>query len=205
MTVAMGDQQHESLEGTKRQIIDVARRLFSDRSYLGVSMNDIAERLGVTKAALYYHFVGKSDIYQTVLDDVLADLRARLCEERHGETLDEQLHRMVKDYMSFGIREKNLVNALVVKLPPAEPELSQQVASLKEELVGYFVPVIDCAIGQGRLPDGADGRLAATMLTAMMDGLILGHSFLGKPLDPDTVSSQIVVFLGLGGDSSQCI
>ncbi|MGB4592904.1 MAG: TetR/AcrR family transcriptional regulator [Coriobacteriia bacterium] len=197
-------QQHGSLKGTKRQIIDVARRLFSDRSYLGVSMSDIAKRLGVTKAALYHHFAGKSDIYHSVLDDVLADLRARLCEERYGETLDEQLHRMVKDYMGFGMREKNLVNALVVKLPPAETELNQQVAPLKEELDGYFLPVIERAIEQGRLPDGVDGHLATTMLTALMDGLILGRSFLGKPLDPDTVSNQILVFLGLSGWPEQC-
>ena len=105
--------------------------------------------------------------------------------------------------MGFGMREKNLVNALVVKLPPAETELNQQAASLKEELVGYFLPVIERAVEQGRLPDGADGHLATTMLTAMMDGLILGHSFFGKPLDPDTVSNQILIFLRLSAGPSK--
>jgi AcrR family transcriptional regulator len=201
----MRAQQSGALRDTRQQIIDVARRLFSDRSYLGVSMSDIAGRLGVTKAALYYHFSGKRDIYLNVLDDVLTDLRARLGVEQDGETLDEQLHRMVKGYLEFGMREKNLVNALVVRLPPAETELRRFVASSKEELVNLLRPAVERAVGQGRLPDGTDSRLVATMLAAMMDGLILGHSFLGKPLNPDTVSGQIVGLLGLGGGSSRCL
>ena len=44
-------------EGSKKYITDTARRLFSEFSYLGVSMNDIAKKLNITKAALYYHFV----------------------------------------------------------------------------------------------------------------------------------------------------
>lgn len=202
---AAGGQQHEMIEGTKRQILDVARRLFSDRSYLGVSMNDIAGRLGITKAALYYHFTGKTDIYLNVLDDVLTDLRVRLGDAHDGETLDEHLHRVVKGYLNFGLREKNLVNALVVRLPPAETELRQVVTSAKEELVGLLLPVVERAIGQGRLPNGADGRLVATMLAAMMDGLILGHSFLGSPLDPDTVSDQITMLLRLSDGPSPCL
>lgn len=201
----MRAQPSGALRDTRQRIIDVARRLFSDCSYLGVSMSDIAGHLGVTKAALYYHFSGKRDIYLNVLDDVLSDLRARLGVEQDGETLDEQLHRMVKGYLEFGMREKNLVNALVVKLPPAETELRRFVASSKEELVNLLRPVVERAVGQGRLPDGTDSRLVATMLAAMMDGLILGHSFLGRPLNPDTVSGQIVGLLGLGGGSSRCL
>jgi hypothetical protein len=40
------------------------------------------------------------------------------------------------------------------------------------------------------------------MLTAMMDGLILEHSFLERPLDPDKVSDQIMAVLGLSGELS---
>lgn len=202
---AASSQLSDNFHGTKRRILNVARRLFSDFGYLGVSMSDIAGRLGITKAALYYHFSGKRDIYLNVLDDVLSDLRARLGVEQAGETLDEQLHRMVKGYLEFGMREKNLINALVVRLPPAETELRRFVASSKEELVSLLGPVVERAVGQGRLPDGTDSRLVATMLAAMMDGLVLGHSFLGRPLNPDTVSGQIVALLGLGGGSSRCL
>ena len=62
------------IQNTKRYIIDTARQLFSEFSYLGISMNDIAKKLNITKAALYYHFTGKKEIYEKVLDNVFNDL-----------------------------------------------------------------------------------------------------------------------------------
>ena len=47
---------------TRERILDVALDLFTDQGYDGTSLREIAERLGVTKAALYYHFASKEDI-----------------------------------------------------------------------------------------------------------------------------------------------
>ena len=85
---ALGDSQANVLEGTRRRILEVARGLFSERTYLGVSMSDIAGRLGITKTALYYHFTNKTEIYGTVLDDVFASLRERIIEARAEATPD---------------------------------------------------------------------------------------------------------------------
>ena len=43
-------------EGTKERIFETALELFAQNGYLGTSMNDIAGRLGFTKAALYKHY-----------------------------------------------------------------------------------------------------------------------------------------------------
>lgn len=47
---------------TRERILDVALELFTEQGYDGTSLREIAERLGVTKAALYYHFESKEDI-----------------------------------------------------------------------------------------------------------------------------------------------
>ena len=47
---------------TREQILDVALELFNERGYDKTSLREIAERLGVTKAALYYHFERKEDL-----------------------------------------------------------------------------------------------------------------------------------------------
>jgi AcrR family transcriptional regulator len=49
-------------EATRERILDVALDLFNQRGYEGTSLREIAERLGVTKAALYYHFKSKEEI-----------------------------------------------------------------------------------------------------------------------------------------------
>ena len=52
----------------KEEILDVATRLFAERGYEGTSMNDVAERVGMRKASLFYHFATKDALYEAVLD-----------------------------------------------------------------------------------------------------------------------------------------
>jgi AcrR family transcriptional regulator len=47
---------------TRERILDIALELFNDQGYDNTSLREIADRLGVTKAALYYHFERKEDI-----------------------------------------------------------------------------------------------------------------------------------------------
>jgi AcrR family transcriptional regulator len=54
---------------TRSRIQAVAVELFSEQGYDKTSLREIAERLGVTKAALYYHFKSKEDIVRSLIDD----------------------------------------------------------------------------------------------------------------------------------------
>lgn len=55
-------QGGDGARSTRERILDVALELFTKQGYDKTSLRDIAERLGITKAALYYHFARKQDI-----------------------------------------------------------------------------------------------------------------------------------------------
>ncbi|MFM9372436.1 TetR/AcrR family transcriptional regulator [Streptomyces sp. Da 82-17] len=55
---------------TRQRIQDVALELFAERGYEKTSLREIAERLDVTKAALYYHFKTKEDILDSLFEDL---------------------------------------------------------------------------------------------------------------------------------------
>ncbi|MBO0869697.1 MAG: TetR/AcrR family transcriptional regulator [Micromonosporaceae bacterium] len=57
---------------TRTRIQEVALDLFTEHGYEATSLREIAERLGVTKAALYYHFKTKEDIVTSLIEDRLA-------------------------------------------------------------------------------------------------------------------------------------
>ena len=57
----------EDRNGTRGRIQAVALDLFAEQGYDKTSLREIAERLGVTKAALYYHFKSKEDIVRSLL------------------------------------------------------------------------------------------------------------------------------------------
>jgi AcrR family transcriptional regulator len=61
----------ESTGGTRERIKAVALELFTEQGYEKTSLREIAERLNVTKAALYYHFKSKDEIVTSVVEDRL--------------------------------------------------------------------------------------------------------------------------------------
>ena len=57
----VSDQPPEA-GSTRERILDVALDLFIEKGFDGTSLREIAEKLGFTKAALYYHYASKDDI-----------------------------------------------------------------------------------------------------------------------------------------------
>jgi len=63
---------------TRARILDTARRLFAERGYQDTSVREIAERLGLTKTAVLYHFPAKADILAALAEPFLVDFEAAL-------------------------------------------------------------------------------------------------------------------------------
>jgi AcrR family transcriptional regulator len=63
---------------TRRRILAVALELFSAHGYAGASMRDIAETMGMTKAALYYHFASKEQILDAATEPIRTEMAALL-------------------------------------------------------------------------------------------------------------------------------
>lgn len=55
-------------KNTKEKILEEALKLFAQSGYMGTSMNDIASKLGVTKAALYKHYRSKQEILDSIIE-----------------------------------------------------------------------------------------------------------------------------------------
>jgi AcrR family transcriptional regulator len=81
----MGGQRSD----TREKIRSVALELFAEQGYDKTSLREIAERLGVTKAALYYHFKSKEDIVASLFADVQREVEAIIeWGERQPRTLE---------------------------------------------------------------------------------------------------------------------
>jgi AcrR family transcriptional regulator len=68
---------------TREQLQSVALELFTERGYDSTSLREIAERLDITKAAVYYHFRTKDEILTSLIEEFLAQLEGLL---RWGRT-----------------------------------------------------------------------------------------------------------------------
>jgi AcrR family transcriptional regulator len=60
--------------GLREQILVTAKSLFIQQGYNGLAMRQISEALGVSKAALYYHFKDKEELFLAILSGNLDEL-----------------------------------------------------------------------------------------------------------------------------------
>jgi AcrR family transcriptional regulator len=137
---AEATQQDARRTDTRERILDVATRLFSEQGFAATSTQAIADELGVTKAALYYHFESKHEILMALKEPIL-------------EALEEVLAAPSDCTTAVGRREfiTRMVDTLVVR--------GGTVASLMTDSRATFE--MRSAVEESGLPQVAAGMLIA--------------------------------------------
>jgi AcrR family transcriptional regulator len=148
-----GDQSgvDQAVASTRERILDVALDLFTDQGFDGTSMREIAERLGISKPAIYYHFASKEEILMA-LHLRLHEFGKAALTQLAGQTvtlqlwaslLNELLDQMLAQRKIFLMHERN--QAALEKLHrndhDAEHEDIQQ--QLRQALTNPAVPLRD--------------------------------------------------------------
>lgn len=90
-----------------QQILAVAAELFGERGYDAVNLDDVAERLDVTKGSLYYYFASKDELAAAAIETLGADWTARLESLPAGAagTPTERLRALIREHVTIAVRE----------------------------------------------------------------------------------------------------
>src|SRR6476661_2304996 len=88
----------ERRSDTRDKIQAVALELFAEHGYEKTSLREIAERLDVTKAALYYHFRTKEDIVVSLFEDFIAGIEEIITCVREQPPTTETRREAVERY-----------------------------------------------------------------------------------------------------------
>jgi AcrR family transcriptional regulator len=102
-------------EGTRERILDIALDLFVDKGYEATSLREIAEAMGFSKAALYYHFRSKTDIFLALHLRMHAAMGAALTDlgpgpvsiARWARFLDQLVDGLLAHRKLFLLHERN--------------------------------------------------------------------------------------------------
>ncbi|WP_433184433.1 TetR/AcrR family transcriptional regulator [Actinoallomurus sp. CA-150999] len=134
---------------TRARIQAVALELFAEQGYEKTSLREIAERLNVTKAALYYHFKTKEDIIVSLFDDHLGRLDELIAWGREQPATREMRQELVRRYadnlygsgpgiMRFAHENQGTMRDLAVG-----EKLKSRMKGLRELLVDPKAPLTD--------------------------------------------------------------
>jgi AcrR family transcriptional regulator len=99
--VSPARSRSEQARRTRQAVLDTAIELFSERGYAATSLQMIADRMGVTKAAVYYHFRAKDDILEAISAPVWQQLTALLDEIETADGPGERLRRLTDGFVDI--------------------------------------------------------------------------------------------------------
>jgi AcrR family transcriptional regulator len=102
------------VKDTRQRILDEAQALFVERGYEATSLREIAERVGVTKAALYYHFTSKEELLRALLEplevfqqQLLSRLSGPIDRQTWAESSEESVAWLIEHGELFQLLDHN--------------------------------------------------------------------------------------------------
>ena len=101
-----------SIDSTRKRVLSVALELFAERSFGATTTRELAERLGFTKAALYYHFRTKDDLLAALLAPVLAATSELLEDAINGPQSPAARRDLLRRYVDLVVENRRLVQLL---------------------------------------------------------------------------------------------
>lgn len=149
--------------GTKSQILQIALCHFQRHGYAGTSIRDIAEELGISKAAVYYHFRAKGDLVDDLIGPVLFEVGEVLegevdCATAAGR--EEFLRGFVEILSRFGPRVGPFMH------DPAIHEYLEQRVNSSGVLDRVMATLSSGLLTEGRVPDRSAARMRAACALA---------------------------------------
>ena len=148
----------ERRTGTREQIRTLALELFAERGYDATSLREIAEQLGITKAAVYYHFKTKEELLASLVDDFLAEIDELVNWAQHQPATPATREQVLRRYHAL----------LNQRATPLARLLHEGQAALRDvaagaELRSRFDRLADLLVDCGDPGDPIDARLRARL------------------------------------------
>ena len=162
---------------TKERILAMALECFSQNGYAGTNIRELTESLGLVKSSMYRHFKSKEEIWNTLLDEMIAYYEERFGSPEHLPPVPETLEGLVEMTMrmvNFTIHdEKIIMTRKVLMIEQFRDERAKALAT-KHFLTGLqniFTPIFSDMMDKGLLRR-EDPALLAFAYTAPISSLI---------------------------------
>lgn len=177
----------ETESDLRLNILQTAKTLFVNKGYHGMSMREIAEALGVSKAALYYHFKDKEDLFLAILRMYLDEMSA-LLDRLDAQPLSsvEKIRLFVEDVLSQPAEQRATIRLGSQEINQLSPEARQAFGVLyREKFIGKLQRIL-----QDGMDAGALRRLPAETAVWALLGIMFPYFYpahaQGAPVSAET-------------------
>ncbi|MBK5228501.1 MAG: TetR/AcrR family transcriptional regulator [Actinobacteria bacterium] len=162
----------------RAQLLDVGRSVFAERGFEGASIEEIAQRAGITKPVVYEHFGGKEGLYAVVVDREVKRLLARFEGELEQESPRAKLEAAAEAFLTYIEEEQEGFRVLVRDSP-----VTSKTGSLAS-VIGDIASQVEYVFTEEFKARGFDTKLAPMYSQALVGMVALVGAWwldAGKP------------------------
>lgn len=162
---------------TRKQILDAALRLFSEKGAARASVRDIAQAAGITDAAIYYHFPSKRELFEALIEE-----RGFTAALEHLETAEivvgpeEAIPGIAEGALELLYANRGFMKVLMAEALADDPVAAEEYRLLVERWERAEARILRFYADRGRLRtdsvDDLSRQLVTTVVGAFVDYLM---------------------------------
>jgi TetR/AcrR family transcriptional repressor of nem operon len=186
---------------TASRILDIAERLVQSRGFNGFSYADIAAELGITKASLHYHFRGKAELGEALIDRYSARFADALAEiDREEGDARSKLKAYARIYADV-LRDQRmcLCGMLAADYSTLPEPMRDAVVGFFDQNEAWLTRVLDDGQRDGTLYLGGSPAEAAQAILSGLEGAMLVARPYGDVARFEAAARRLLASVANGG------
>lgn len=178
-------RRSRSGEDTRAGILAAAEHHFAERGFEAARLEDIAADVGVQRAAIFYHFSGKQELYAAVLDEVFGGAMAAL--PTRGSAA-ERLEEALIGWIDYVAQRPSVARLILREAASARPGMVSPFVRAGSAPVEWFRAVIDEGVASGELRPLTDPHRFISLMgaTTIFHFAAMPLLTVDVPFDPGT-------------------
>lgn len=184
-----------SSEATRARILQAARDCFSRTGYATTTNKDIADRAGITTAAIYQYFESKTELYVATVRDAQAEIAPEFERAISDETSTRAAFRaLLAASAKLHVRDPSLaafLSALPVEMK-REPAIADAMAEAPSPVLAVVASMVERGVKAGEIARADEDRVVAVFLACTM-----GFSLYAATIESEDFVRTMDAFLAL--------
>ncbi|WP_159884746.1 TetR/AcrR family transcriptional regulator [Paenibacillus puerhi] len=175
---------------SKKKICDAAIELFIKQGYYATSINDIAERAGVSKGLLYNYYRGKEELLGELVDARIKEVTDVMEGAASGASPGKQLEHIVNGAID-NIRQRPDVHRFYLHLQ-TQPEADEELIKYSNRLVEENAKLFELQCELFEKLGVKDPRQRSLYFSSALQGIMLMIATYPQQFPTDTLRKQII-------------
>ena len=163
----MSKRTHAEALQTKQSILAAAQKIFTERGFAKASLSDIAREANVTRGAIYWHFENKSELLAALMEEEATKVNIY-------NTLRQAVEENQRDPLGIASLFTSTLAATIehAMISGVKSDVREKIIEMMQERFFVVSEALRAAVVQKQLPADLDVDAAATLLCAMVSGMI---------------------------------